>query len=271
MITLFKRNKNMKLTIYQVDAFTDMVFKGNPASVCPLTEWLADDILLKIAAENNLSETAFYVPKGDGYEIRWFTPASEVDLCGHATLATAYVLAHCEKQVKETINFYSPRSGKLPVSVQQDKFVLNFPADQFSETELSDALLAVTDKKPIAAYRGKTDYMLVFEKQNDIEALKPNLPLMIGMAARGFIVTAKGENHDFVSRFFGPAVGVNEDPVCGSAHTTLTPYWAGQLNKTELRAFQLSDRTGEVYCRLLGDRVELAGNAVLYMKGEIYI
>jgi PhzF family phenazine biosynthesis protein len=261
----------MKLTIYQVDAFTDTVFKGNPAAVCPLAEWLPDDILLKIAAENNLSETAFYVPEGDGYEIRWFTPVSEVDLCGHATLATAYVLAHCEKQVQETINFYSPRSGKLPVIVQQDKFLLNFPADQFVETELTSELLAATDKRPIAAYRGRTDYMLVFENQEDVERLKPNLPLMAGVDARGFIVTAKGKTYDFVSRFFGPAVGVNEDPVCGSAHTTLTPYWAEQLSKTELRAFQLSERTGELYCRLLGDRVELAGCAMLYMKGEIYI
>lgn len=261
----------MKIIIYQVDAFTDTVFKGNPAGVCPLTEWLADDILLKIAAENNLSETAFYVPRDNGFEIRWFTPTSEVDLCGHATLDAAYVLRRCENYMEDSINFYSPRSGKLPVAIQQDKFVLNFPADQFSEIELTDELLTVTDKKPVAAFKGKTDYMLVFGGQEDIETLKPNLTLIAGVDARGFIVTAKGKNYDFVSRFFAPAVGVNEDPVCGSAHTTLTPYWASQLNKTEFNAFQLSERTGQLHCRLLDDRVELLGNAVLYMKGEIYI
>ncbi len=261
----------MKLTIYQVDAFTNTVFNGNPAAVCPLKEWLADNVLLKIAAENNLSETAFYVPKGDGFEIRWFTPTSEVDLCGHATLASAYVLNHCENYQRDIINFYSPRSGNLPVAIQQDKFALNFPTDQFTEIELTDELLAATNKKPIAAFKGKTDYMLVFESQNDIKTIQPNLPLIAGLNARGIIVTAKGKNHDFVSRFFAPAVGVNEDPVCGSAHTTLTPYWADKLIKNELHAFQISTRTGELYCRLLNNRVELAGNAVLYMKGEIFI
>lgn len=261
----------MKLTIYQVDAFTDEVFKGNPAAVCPLTEWLADEILLKIAAENNLAETAFYVPNEDGFEIRWFTPETEVDLCGHATLAAAFALYHCENYRQNSINFYSTRSGKLPVTVQQDKFVLNFPADQFTETTLTDELLTATNKKPIAAYKGKTDYMLVFDKQEDIETMQPNLSLIAGLKARGVIVTAKGKVQDFVSRFFGPAVGVNEDPVTGSAHTTLTPYWAAQLDKTELQAIQLSKRGGEISCRLLNDRVELAGNAVLYLKGEIFI
>lgn len=261
----------MKLTIYHLDTFTNEVFKGNPAAICPLPEWLPDDLLLKIAAENNLSETGFYVIKEDNVEIRWFTPAVEVDLCGHATLGSAFVMYNYENYGKETINFYSPRSGKLTVTVQQDKFVLNFPTDHFSEIELTDELIAATDKSPIAAFKGKTDYMLVFEKQEDIETIKPNLPLMAGVDARGFIVTAKGNTHDFVSRFFGPAVGVNEDPVCGSAHTTLVPYWADQLGKTELKALQVSKRSGELHCRYLGERVELAGTAVLYMKGEIYI
>lgn len=261
----------MKLTIYQVDAFADKVFQGNPAAVCPLTEWLTDDILLKIAAENNLAETAFYVPKEDRFEIRWFTPNTEVDLCGHATLATAYVIRRCENYPQDIINFYSPRSGKLPVTVQQDKFVLNFPTDRFAEIPLTDELLNTTDKKPVAAYKGKTDYMLVFEQQEDIETLQPNLPLIAKLNARGVIVTAKGKTYDFVSRFFSPATDVNEDAVTGSTHTTLTPYWADQLGKTELRAFQLSHRSGEVHCRLLNDRVELAGKAALYLKGEIFI
>lgn len=261
----------MKLTIYQIDAFTDKVFKGNPAAVCPLTEWLADEVLLKIASENNLSETAFYVPTENNFEIRWFTPSVEVDLCGHATLATAYVLRNHENFKGNTISFYSPRSGNLSVTVQDDRYILNFPTDKFLEISLTEELLSATDKTPISAYKGKTDYMLVFEKQEDIETIQPNLPLIAQLKARGIIVTAKGENHDFVSRFFAPAVGVNEDPVCGSAHTTLTPFWANQLNKNELSAFQLSERSGELHCRLLNDRVELGGKAVLYMKGEIYI
>lgn len=261
----------MDLTMYQVDAFTDKVFGGNPAAVCPLKEWLADELLLKIAMENNLSETAFYVPKDEGFEIRWFTPTVEVDLCGHATLATAFVIHNYENQQQGTLNFYSPRSGNLSVTVQDDLFILNFPTDQFSEMALTNELLSATDKTPIVAYKGKTDYMLVFEKQKDIETVQPNLPVIAGLDARGIIVTAKGEKHDFVSRFFGPAVGVNEDPVCGSAHTTLTPYWAKQLDKNELTAFQLSARSGELRCRFLNDRVELGGKAVLYMKGEIYV
>lgn len=261
----------MKLAIYQVDAFADKVFKGNPAGVCPLTEWLEDDVLLNIAKENNLSETAFYVIKDNTVEIRWFTPVVEIELCGHATLATAYVLHHCENYQQKNINFYSPRSGKLPVTVEQDKFVLDFPTNQFSEVELTNELIATTNKKPISAYKGTTKYMLVFENQEDIETIKPNLPLIAELDAGGIIVTAKGNNHDFVSRFFAPALGVNEDPVTGSAHTLLTPYWANQLNKTELKAFQLSERGGELDCRLLGDRVELGGKGVLYLKGEIFI
>ena len=261
----------MKLKIYQVDAFTDEVFKGNPAAVCPLEKWLDDAILLKIAAENNLSETAFYVPKGDGFEIRWFTPTVEVDLCGHATLATSFVLFNQEGYAEDVIRFYSPRSGKLTVTVKEDRFLLNFPVDQFTEIELTEELIATTDKKPIAAYKGKTDYMLVFEKEEDVRTLNPKLTLINELNARGIIVTAKGETSDFVSRFFAPAAGVNEDPVCGSAHTTLTPFWANQLGKNDLKALQLSERSGTVYCRFLNDRVELGGKAVLYMKGEIYI
>lgn len=261
----------MKLTIYQVDAFADEVFKGNPAAVCPLTEWLPDELLQKIASENNLSETAFYVPKGNKFEIRWFTPAAEVDLCGHATLATAFVLFTQEGFNKEVIEFYSPRSSDLFVAVENGLFVMDFPADEYQEVKLSDDFLSLTDKTPIAVYKGKTDYMLVFEKQEDIKNLKPNFGLISQIEARGIIVTAKGNNHDFVSRFFAPAVGVNEDPVCGSAHTTLTPFWASQLKKNTLTAFQLSERTGSLQCTLVNDRVKLSGKAVLYLKGEIYV
>lgn len=261
----------MKLTLFQVDAFTDQVFKGNPAAVCPLENWLDDDLLLRIAAENNLSETAFYVPKGDGFEIRWFTPNVEVDLCGHATLATSFVLFKEQGYDKETIQFYSPRSGKLTVSVKDNLFLLNFPKDEFSKYDLTEVLIASTDKNPVAAYKGKTDYMLIFENEQDIQSMNPNLPVISNLNARGLIVTAKGSTADFVSRFFGPAVGVNEDPVCGSAHTTLAPYWSDKLGKTELLALQLSERTGEISCRVLGERVELGGAAILYLKGEIFI
>lgn len=261
----------MELKIYQVDAFAEQVFTGNPAAVCPLKEWLPDDVLLKIAKENNLSETAYYVPKGDEFEIRWFTPGTEVDLCGHATLATAYVLHNKEGFKGDLIKFVSPRSGSLPVTIQGDKFLLNFPVDKYEEVALSNELISATDKRPIAAYKGKTDYMLVFEHEEDIRTMQPDLAAIAQIKARGIIVTAKGTKYDFVSRFFAPAVGVNEDPVCGSAHTTLTPFWSKILNKKELHAFQLSDRSGEVNCRLLGDRVELGGKAVLYLKGEISI
>lgn len=261
----------MKLNIYQVDAFADSVFSGNPAAVCPLQEWIDADLMQKIAAENNLSETAFYVRGSGKIEIRWFTPAIEVDLCGHATLAAAFVLSRYEGFNEDVINFYSSRSGNLPVTFRDGLFMLNFPTDKFEEIELSDELLSATNKIPVSAYRGNTDYMLVFENQDDIRTMQPNLPLIAGLKARGIIVTAKGIHHDFVSRFFAPAAGVNEDPVCGSAHTTLIPYWAGRLNKNTLTALQLSSRGGELHCRLLNDRIELGGKAVMYMKGEIFV
>ncbi len=261
----------MKLLIYQVDAFADRIFSGNPAAVCPLVEWLEDEMLQKIAAENNLSETVFYVPKGNVFEIRWFTPTVEVDLCGHATLAAAFVLHRYGNYTKRRIDFYSPRSGSLPVEISNDHYVLNFPADQVVEIPLTDDLLSATDKMPLAAYQGKTDYMLVFENENDIASLHPNLSVIARIKARGVIVTAAGDDYDFVSRFFAPAVGIDEDPVCGSAHTTLTPYWANQLNKRELRAYQLSKRGGELRCNVSDGRVELGGRAVLYMKGELFI
>ncbi|MDR6806862.1 PhzF family phenazine biosynthesis protein [Dyadobacter sp. BE34] len=261
----------MRIAIYQVDAFADEVFRGNPAAVCPLQEWPDDRMLSKIAGENNLSETAFYVVKGDRVEIRWFTPAVEVDLCGHATLATAYVLKKYESFPGTTIPFYSHRSGELPVTVQGDQFTLNFPADQFSEVPLTPELLAATDKQPVAAYRSKARTMLIFDNQEDVEHLKPNLSVIADLETGGLIVTAKAEKYDFVSRYFAPAKGVNEDPVTGSAHTTLVPYWADQLQKQAFSAFQTSERGGKVGCRLLGDRVELTGSAILYLKGEIYI
>jgi len=260
----------MKQKIYQVDAFASEVFTGNPAAVCPLDEWLDDGIMQKIAMENNLAETAFYVKKGDRYEIRWFTPAVEVDLCGHATLAAAFVLFNYEGYNGDILYFDSPRSGELTVSRNEEYLTLNFPVDIIESVELTDDLTVGFDKKPCLAFKGKTDYLLIFESENDIRTIKYNLEAILRLEARGIIISAKGNEVDFVSRFFAPQVGVNEDPVTGSAHTTLTPYWAGVLNKQELTAIQLSERTGYLKCKNLGDRVEISGACKLYMVGEIY-
>lgn len=259
----------MKYIIYQVDAFAETVFSGNPAAIIPLTDWISDGLMQQIAAENNLSETAYYVMKGDRIEIRWFTPATEVDLCGHATLAAAYVLKNQENFQDSIIPFYSHRSGSLPVSVGQDTFTLNFPADTIQEVALTDTLISIAEARPVRAYKGKTDYMLVYESEQEIEQMIPDLLAISKLDARGLIVTAKGNKVNFVSRFFGPQCGVNEDPVTGSAHTTLTPYWAAVLGANKLEAIQMSSRRGKLTCELKNDRVEITGKAVLYMKGEI--
>lgn len=260
-----------KYKLYQVDAFTEKLFGGNPAAVCPLDEWLDDNLLQKIAMENNLAETAFYVKQSDGYEIRWFTPSVEVDLCGHATLAAAYVIFHYEDYEGDSIKFYSLRSGILAVNRKYDELILDFPVDEFRSTSVTEEIENCFDKKPVEAYKGKSDYMLVYEKESDIIEIKPNFELITKLQARGVIITAKGETVDFVSRFFAPQSGVIEDPVTGSAHTTLTPYWAGKLNKIELTAMQLSNRKGHLRCKLSDKRVEIGGRAQLYFKGDIYI
>lgn len=261
----------MKYRIYQIDAFTDQVFSGNSAAVCPLDKWLSDDLLQKIAMENNLAETAFYIKKDNEYQIRWFTPITEVDLCGHATLAAAYVLFNHENHIGNAISFYSARSGKLTVSKHGDSLTLNFPIDIYESIELSENLKQSFDILPMHALKGKTDYILVFETENQIKEIKPDLNQIAKLGGRGVIITAKGDYVDFVSRFFAPQSGIDEDPVTGSAHTTLTPYWSKRLNKTELTAIQLSERKGYLHCKLLDDRVEISGNAKLYLIGEIYI
>ncbi len=260
----------MRQKIYQVDAFADKVFSGNPAAVCPLDQWLSDDILLKIAAENNLAETAFYIKDGDKYQIRWFTPKTEVDLCGHATLATAFVLFNHENHQGDIIHFFSPRSGILTVSKQADLITLDFPTDTFSPVDLSDEILQCFDQKPQLAFRGKTDLMLIFDSETQIQNLKPSFDKIAKLDVRGVIVTAKGDSADFVSRFFAPQAGIDEDAVTGSAHTTLTPFWAKRLNKPVLKAVQLSERKGFLQCRYLGDRTQISGQAQLYLTGEIY-
>lgn len=261
----------MKYNLYQVDAFSDTLFGGNPAAVCPLDKWLDDDLLQKIAMENNLAETAFFVKQNDHYEIRWFTPNVEVDLCGHATLAAAYVLFHHENHKGNSVVFHSPKSGKLIVRTELNRLVLDFPTDKFNSIPVSSEIVSCFDKKPIEAYKGKTDYMLVYEKETDIITIKPQFNFISKLKGRGVIITAKGDNVDFVSRFFAPQSGIIEDPVTGSAHTTLTPYWSERLGKKELSAIQLSDRKGYLQCKFLNDRVEISGQAKLYLKGEYYI
>lgn len=261
----------MTQRIYQVDAFTSKVFSGNPAAVCPLEYWLPDDLLQKIAMENNLAETAFYVPQANQFEIRWFTPTVEVDLCGHATLAAAFVLFHREGYTGSSIRFYAPRSGTLTVTRNGAWLTLNFPADLLQEVPLTEQLKSCFDLEPRLAFKGKTDYMLVFDAADEIIKLRPDSGAITLLDARGVIATAPGQTTDFVSRFFAPQSGIPEDPVTGSAHTSLVPYWAKQLNKTQLSALQLSERQGFLQCRYLNDRVEISGQGKLYLTGEIYL
>jgi PhzF family phenazine biosynthesis protein len=254
---------------YQVDAFADKVFAGNPAAVCPLQQWLPDSVMQNIAMENNLSETAFYVKENEGWRIRWFTPTVEVDLCGHATLATAFVMFNHEGATGDTISFQS-RSGNLTVTKKDDFFTLDFPADTIQPMELTPALQCF-DEKVLELFKGKTDYLFVFESEEQVRNCNPNFARIAKIGGRGAIITARGNQSDFVSRFFGPQAGVDEDPVTGSAHTTLTPYWSRKLGKNELHAAQLSKRGGKLLCQLEGQRVKISGTAVLFSTGKIFI
>jgi PhzF family phenazine biosynthesis protein len=260
----------MDLRLYQVDAFTDRLFGGNPAAVCPLESWLPDTVMQQIAAENNLAETAFYVRAGSGFHIRWFTPTVEVDLCGHATLAAAYVVFTFDNHQGEIVEFAS-KSGPLTVRREADLLVLDFPADRVEPVAVPQLLIDALGREPIETYKGKTDYLVVYGAEEHVAGLQPDLADLAMVPARGIIVTAPGRQVDFVSRFFAPQVGVPEDPVTGSAHTTLTPYWSARLGKSELTAMQLSKRQGRLSCRLAGSRVEIAGRAVPYLQGTITI
>jgi len=260
----------MILPIYQVDAFTDHLFGGNPAAVVPLENWLPAQIMQHIAAENNLAETAFFMKELSGYRIRWFTPLAEVNLCGHATLATAHVLFHHLDFGGTVIEFQS-KSGILRVNREKELLTLDFPADIMQEVLIPDDLVEAIGRKPLTAFKGKTDYLLVYSSQQEIAQMQPNMHKLIKTEARGVMITAPGTEVDFVSRFFAPRVGVPEDPVTGSAHTSLTPYWSKRLNKPVLTAIQLSKRKGHLKLTCKGDRVEISGQAVTYLKGEIYI
>ncbi len=259
----------MELDLYQVDAFADKVFTGNPAAVCPLVEWLSDDLMRQIAEENNLSETAFFVAESDGYRLRWFTPEEEVDLCGHATLAAAHVLfSHLDFQ-GEAITFYT-RSGMLVVSKSGNGYTMDFPASVADPIPAPDMLLAalgVNSAEVLSAY----DYVVVLDNQADLLNLTPNYNRLAELDLRGVVVTAPGDTVDFVSRCFFPKLRVNEDPVTGSAHCELAPYWAKRLTKSKLSAQQLSARTGLIDCEIRGDRVILSGTATDYMFGKIFL
>lgn len=263
----------MKLKIFQVDAFTENIFGGNPAAVIPLTEWLPDDILQKIAIENNLSETAYIVPTGKGsdFHIRWFTPSYEVQLCGHATLATAHTLWQHLGFENDVMSLDS-LSGILKVVKNEHGYTLDFPTDKLEvRPDISDIIYNILKVKPLEVFRGRDDFMAVLPKQQDIESLRPDFSLLKTLGSRGLIATAKGEEVDFVSRCFFPEAGIEEDPVTGSAHTTMTPYWAEKIGKLTLRAQQLSARKGDLVCTLQKDRVLISGSAVTYMIGNIYI
>lgn len=259
------------LKIYQVDAFSDEIYKGNPAAVVPLQEWLSVDVMQSIAAENNLAETAFFVKEGAQYHIRWFTPTDEVPLCGHATLASAYVIFNELGYEKDVISF-TCKSGSLEVSQDDGWIKLNFPSNDLVLSSDNRVAELAFGKKPIATYTKDGYYiMFEFEHEDDIQNMNPNFNEMLTWDETAIIATAKGSEFDFVSRMFAPKIGVNEDPVTGSAHTRLIPFWSNKLDKTVLKAKQLSQRGGELKCEYLGDRVEMSGQAVLFLKGEIYV
>ena len=256
----------MKLRQFQVDAFATRPFSGNPAAVCPLDAWLDEGLMQAIAEENHLSETAFFVPSERGFHLRWFTPASEVDLCGHATLATAHVLFEHMGHAAPSITFET-RSGDLIVTRHAQGLTMDFPACPPQPCEAPEALIAGLGAAPLEVL-ADGDYIAVFENEADIRAIHPDLSTLSKLDRRGIIVTARGETHDFVSRFFAPKLGIPEDPVTGSAHCELVPYWAGKLGKTIFQARQVSPRGGELLCELKGHRVLLTGQAVTVMTAE---
>jgi len=260
----------MKLTLYQIDAFASEVFRGNPAAIVPLEQWLDDATMQAIAAENNLAETAFIVREPSGWRIRWFTPAIEADLCGHATLASGWLLMERLKTGSGSVTFAS-RSGALTVT-QADggRLQLEFPSRPATPLETPAALVEGLGARPLETLKAR-DVMAVFGSEDEVLALKPRFDRIADVDAIGVIATAPGRDVDFVSRFFAPRAGINEDPVTGSSHCTLIPYWAQRLGRTTLRARQVSPRGGELWCALQGERVLIAGNATLYLEGTIEV
>lgn len=263
----------MKIPLYQLDAFSAKPFGGNPAAVCPLDAWLEDEVHQRIAAENNLSETAFFIPRDGGFGLRWFTPAAEMDLCGHATLASAWVILNLLEPARAEVRFET-RSGTLTVERGEDGFlVMDFPSKPAVPREAPKALVEGLGAEPVEVLASDRDYLVVFETEDDVRKLKPDFARLRGLDRLGIIASAPGETSDFVSRFFAPSVGVPEDPVTGSAHCTLIPFWAGRLGRGDgpLEARQISARGGHLACRHLGDRVSIGGRAALYLTGEITV
>lgn len=266
--------KIYNIPIYQIDAFTQNAFQGNPAAICPLTEWLDDDLLQQIAEENNLSETAYFVPENDGFRLRWFTPQCEVELCGHATLATAWLLWNTFNYQYSSIKFYT-LSGELFVHQKENLLQLDFPAKSVQAivepTGLLDAL-GVTENQILGIYQSD-DIIIEFKNEVDIETLTPNFETLKTFETRGVIATSRSEHFDFISRWFGPRSGINEDPVTGSAHTSLIPFWKQKIHKPLLIAQQGSTRKGQLYCELSddGQRVYISGHAILIMSGQLSI
>ncbi|HXB13643.1 MAG TPA: PhzF family phenazine biosynthesis protein [Bacteroidia bacterium] len=260
----------MKLKIYQVDAFTDKLFSGNSAAICPLDKWLPVPTMMGIASETNQSATAFFVQEGKGFYIRWFSPAAELHLCGQATLAAAHILYTEEGYKGKEIHFNS-QSGDLIVKKDGDYITLNFPIDTIERVKTPAELSIALNIKPQECFKGQMDFMLVYKSEKEILNLKPNFYAMKRIRARGFACTAKGTKSDFVSRFFAPSHGIDEDSVTGSAHATLIPYWSKILGKKQMSAMQLSTRGGHLNCLDLGDRVEISGQARTFMRGEIEI
>lgn len=260
----------MQVRLYQVDAFTDRVFGGNPAAVCPLERWLDDATLQAIALENNLSETAFFVPKDDGtYHLRWFTPRMEIDLAGHPTLATAFVIFEKIAPKADVLRF-DTSGGRLEVRRDGDLVVMDFPARPPKPCAMPAAIAESLGRAPVEFMRSR-DFFAVLGSEAELAALKPRMDPLMELDALGLIVTAPGGKSDFVSRFFVPSAGIPEDPVTGSAHCTLIPYWAERLGKTKLHAFQISDRRGELFCEHRGERVTIAGRVAWYMEGTLLL
>ena len=259
----------MRIPVYQVDAFASRLFAGNPAAICPLDKWLPDEQMQSIAAENNLAETAFFVPDGERYQLRWFTPKVEVDLCGHATLASAFVIFNEFAPNGSSLRFET-KSGELTVTREGQLLSLNFPARPPGPCEAHPSLVRALGREP-ESILGARDYLAIYSSEDDVRALRPDMGLLMDIDRFAVIVTGPGKEADFVSRFFAPAKGVPEDPVTGSAHCTLIPYWSKRLGKTKLHALQVSARGGELWCEDRGDRVSMAGQAVKFLEGTIYL
>lgn len=262
------------MKIFQIDAFTSRLFSGNPAAVVPMEVWAPDEKLQSIASENGLSETAFFVKRDGGesdYHLRWFTPSVEVTLCGHATLASAHVLFEHLGFRDEIITFSTQKSGNLTATRRDGSIVLDFPARPHEPAGVTTQLVRALGRQPVEVYRSLYNLLCVFDSKRDVHEIEPDLREMLALDAFGVIATAPGASHDFVSRYFAPRAGVPEDPVTGSAHCTLAPYWAKRLGKNRLAARQVSKRGGEMVCEVDGDRVRMIGNAVTYLEGTIRI